>query len=210
MTLENKLDKKIVFATNNLGKLKEAREICAPFGIQLLSINDVRAMHRELPEYREPEEGEVSYFENAKIKARACFDWCGMPCVGDDSGLEVEALGWGPGIISARYAGSGATARTNKDKLLLELANSSTRSARMRCVLCFKVSAILERCFEGVLECKIATEERGQGGFGYDPLLIVTGTDRTLAELKDSGFDIATHRALAFRKLAAQVEDLVH
>ena len=197
---------KLVFATNNPGKLSEGREIAAPFGFQIVSLEEVGKLNPNLAPYAEPEEGEKSYFENAKLKAQSCFNWCGLPSIGDDSGVEVEVMGGAPGITSARYAGVGSSTAMNKAKLLKALERTENRRAKMRCVLCMVDTKGISPMFEGILECDIATQERGRGGFGYDPLLVVAGTGKTLAEHKDVGINVKTHRALAFEKLLYELK----
>ena len=149
----------------------------------------------------EVEENGASYAENAALKARAFFSWCGQATLADDSGLEVAALNSGPGVHTARYAGPAASDAQNREKLLRELAAVSNRAACYRASLHLIESSGAVSLAEGRLDGSIAHAERGQGGFGYDPIFILAGGDKTLAELKEAGCVVKTHRILALEKL---------
>ena len=146
-----------------------------------------------------PETGETLE-ENAVIKARAVAAHTGHPAVADDTGLEVDALGGAPGVHTARYAGEGATYADNRAALLAALAGVVDRAARFRTVVAFADPGGRLVTAEGVLEGRIAEEERGNGGFGYDPVFDVDG--RTLAEVGEAEKNRISHRARALEALA--------
>lgn len=158
--------KRIVFATANRGKLREAAEILGP-GFEVLSPADLGIDG-------DVEENGASLKENSLIKARHVYGLTGLDCFADDTGLEVDALGGAPGIYSARYAGEGHDSGANMAKLLSELEKlgpDAGRSARFRTV----VTLILggkEYFFDGTVEGSIARERSGSGGFGYDPIFV--------------------------------------
>jgi XTP/dITP diphosphohydrolase len=143
-----------------------------------------------------------SFEGNAEKKARTAFELTGLPSVGDDSGLEVLALGNAPGVRSARYAGEHDDA-ANREKLLREMRDIEDRRARFRCVLVYlgekKIVA------EGECRGEILRAPRGENGFGYDPLFLVEGTGRSMAELAMEEKNRLSHRAQAFAKLVQQL-----
>lgn len=143
---------------------------------------------------------------NARLKALALVDATGEAAVADDTGLEVEALGGAPGIYAARYSGEGATYASNVAKLLREMEGVADRRARFRTVALLARPNGTEVVAEGVLDGTIATEARGQGGFGYDPVFIPEGVDgRTLAEMTPDEKNAISHRGRAFRALASKL-----
>jgi XTP/dITP diphosphohydrolase len=123
----------------------------------------------------------------------------GLPCLADDSGLEVEALGGRPGVHSARYAGGMRSDRANIERLLAEMEGVDHRAARFRTVLAF-VDHGVEQLFEGCIEGWITAECRGYGGFGYDPIFIPMGKDITFAEMTNTEKSLISHRAIAVNK----------
>jgi len=164
---------KLVFATNNVHKLKEVQSMLEE-GIGLLSLNDIDC-EDELPETAHTFEG------NALQKAQYVYDKFGMNCFADDSGLEVEALHGSPGIYSARYAGTLNNA-DNLARLLLEMKDETNRRARFRTA----VVSIIDgetKTFEGIINGTLTTETKGVKGFGYDPVFIPEGDSRTFAEM---------------------------
>ena len=191
----------IVFATSNRGKIADVRNFVGSIGIEILSPDQIVG-RGEPPAV---EEGTTSYGENAGLKAAAYLRWSGVPSIGDDTGLEVEALGGAPGIISARFAGVGATSRQNTEKLLGLLHGASNRRALFRAVLVLALPEGTRYEAEGILEGSIAREPRGGGGFGYDNVFEVAGTGKTLAELKEAGGGVMTHRHRALRALLDQI-----
>jgi XTP/dITP diphosphohydrolase len=145
-----------------------------------------------------PSEGDRSYAENALVKARALYAVVGVPAIGDDSGLEVDALDGAPGIRSARFAGEKAGDAENNALLLKRLrgVESARRTARFRCVLAM-VSANGDLVVEGACEGVILQAPRGRAGFGYDPLFVPAGESRTFAELPEAEKDRVSHRGRA-------------
>lgn len=180
----------IIFATNNAHKLEEVRQILSG-RFRVISLSEA-GIHSEIPEDFDTLE------ENALQKAEYIFDRTGIPTFADDTGLEVEALGGKPGVYSARYAGDDANPVNNVKKLLYELENKTNRRARFRCVIAW-VSTEEKRCFEGIVNGAITPERSGDGGFGYDPVFIPEGYDKTFAELPAETKNNISHRGKAVR-----------
>ena len=196
LSLYKKLKKmKLVFATNNQHKLDEVRQITAPYGIEIVSLADIHCQE-EIPETAETLEG------NAWQKAHFLQEKYGMDCFADDTGLEVEVLHNAPGVYSARYAGPGHDSEANMEKLLQNLAGEKNRKARFRTVIALTIGG-KEYTFEGIVSGKITTEKRGEGGFGYDPIFMPDGYDKTFAELGNDVKNQISHRAQAVGKLGA-------
>ena len=193
----------VLFATSNEHKVGEVRAILAPLGIAVRSLGDLA----RAPE--EPVEDGATFEDNARLKARYYARELGVTCVAEDSGLEVDALGGAPGVYSARYSGEGGPRsqrdRANNEKLLRELAGvpAERRQARFVCVASVadpqgRILAEARGTYEGL----IATEARGSGGFGYDPLLFLPDRGCTSAELSPEEKHAHSHRGQAFRILA--------
>jgi XTP/dITP diphosphohydrolase len=198
----------ILFASTNRGKFREVEEVARSFGINLVSPLDLTGsdyrrfgLTAPLAPPPEVEENADTYIGNAKLKADAYFEWSGIPSLSDDTGLEVDALNGAPGLYSARYGGPGCTPETNIDRLLGNLQNQTSRSARFYCVLYLRFDPSNSLTAEATLEGEILRERRGGGGFGYDSVFKVQGSESTLAELKSSGEVVDTHRIIACRKL---------
>ncbi|WP_418982410.1 RdgB/HAM1 family non-canonical purine NTP pyrophosphatase [Alistipes sp.] len=190
---------KILFATNNAHKLAEVQAVLGP-AFTLLTPRDC-GVEEEIPEEQPTLEG------NASQKAHYLLRRTGLDCFADDTGLEVEALGGAPGVHSARYATDGHDFDANKRLLLENLAGQNNRRARFRTV----VSLLLdgkELQFEGIVEGRILEEERGQEGFGYDPLFVPDGCDKTFAEMSADEKNAVSHRGRAIRKLAAYLHSI--
>jgi XTP/dITP diphosphohydrolase len=193
------LPPRLVLATGNPGKLREMREILAPWQV------DVRLLS-EFTGGAADETG-VSFVENALLKARFAAEIAGLPAIADDSGLEVDALGGAPGIYSARFAGPGADDAANNVRLLreLEAVPDAARGARYRCAMVYlhgpldAAPVICEASWEG----RIARLPRGNGGFGYDPLFLVGEGQGTAAELEPVRKNRESHRGQALRALVA-------
>ena len=177
-------------ATANAGKTAEYRELLA--GLPY----DVRTLH-EYPGLSLPPEGAASYEENARAKARAAGRATGAVALGDDSGLEVEALGGRPGVASARYGGPGLDDPERVSRLLAELAGAASRVARFRCVLALVAPWGAEAIVEGVVEGVLTEAPRGSGGFGYDPVFLLPEVGRTFAELARGEKHRLSHRGRA-------------
>lgn len=184
----------ILLATNNAHKAEEIRAVLSDFaGIHVI-------MPRDLPTpIPEPEEDGRTLEENAYIKAREIHDATGLPVVADDTGLEVAALHGAPGVFSARYAGPDATYQDNCHALLNALADETAdRSARFRTVLCY-VDGERTLFAEGSVAGTIIANERGEEGFGYDPIFQPEGFDRTFAEMSREEKNGISHRGNALR-----------
>jgi len=191
-----------VLASANPGKLRELAALLAPSGFELLSqtalgIDSVA-------------ETGSTFLENALIKARHAAAAAQLPALADDSGIEVDALGGRPGVLSARFAGEGASDAANLAHLLGELAGvpEARRTARYQCVVVWVRSADdpAPLTGSGTWEGRIALTPRGSGGFGYDPAFIPEGERRTAAELSAEDKNRVSHRALALRALVAALE----
>ena len=187
------MKRKLVFATNNAHKLEEVASILGD-QVELLSLNDI-GCQADIPETAETLEG------NALLKSSYIYKNYHLDCFADDTGLEVETLNGAPGVYSARYAGGeGHDAQANMLKLLHELDGKENRKAQFRTA----ISLILdgkEYLFEGVIKGEIIKEKRGDSGFGYDPVFMPEGYDRTFAELGNDIKNQISHRALAVQKL---------
>jgi len=182
----------IVFATNNKHKVREISDLLDK-NFTLLSLADLN-ITEEIPEEAETLE------ENALFKARYVHEKTGLNVFADDTGLEVSALGGAPGVYSARYAGEGRSFDDNIEKLLREMQNATDRSARFRTVIALILNGT-EYLFEGTVEGEIIRERRGYGGFGYDPVFLAAGYDRTFAEIPLGEKNRISHRAKAVRHL---------
>ena len=182
---------KIVFATGNAHKLKEIQEIAEGSGIEFI-----------LPaEGFNPVENGKTFEENSLIKAKEAARVSKLPALADDSGLCVEALNGAPGIHSARYA---ETAQARIDKLLKAIAPYTNRKAEFVCSMTLvDENGNLLHSTLGICKGEIARTQAGQGGFGYDPIFIVEGTNKTMAELSDSRKNEISHRGRALRKMLA-------
>jgi XTP/dITP diphosphohydrolase len=195
---------KLVLASTNPHKLREIREILEPLGVE------IRGLDEAGPPVPEPVEAEATFEANARLKAVTYARALGQPCLADDSGLEVDALGGAPGVRSARYAGLGATRdqrdQANRKKLIAELRKLGevSRSARLVCALCLS-DATGHVLFEarGTLEGLIQDEPRGGNGFGYDAHLFLPGVGKTAAELSPAELNARSHRGAAVRLLHA-------
>lgn len=185
--------KKIVFATNNKHKLDEIRKI-TDGSLQILGLADIHCED-------EIEETGTTLEENALLKARYVKEKYGYDCFADDTGLEVEALGGAPGVYSSRYAGEACNPADNMAKLLHELAGVKNRNARFRTVITLLIGDEMH-FFEGVVNGQIIEEQRGEAGFGYDPVFVPEGKDQTFAELGNDVKNQISHRALATYQLA--------
>jgi XTP/dITP diphosphohydrolase len=168
---------KLLLASANRGKLRELRAILEGLPVELVGLDDAGA--GEPPQVEETGD---TFLENALLKARAYADWSGLAAVADDSGLEVDALGGAPGVRSARYAGQGASDQANLDP------------------------AAGEWHAEAAWEGRLLDAPRGTGGFGYDPVFVPDGWDRTSAEVDQATKDAASHRGKAFRALRPAIE----
>ncbi|MDE6023628.1 MAG: RdgB/HAM1 family non-canonical purine NTP pyrophosphatase, partial [Muribaculaceae bacterium] len=179
---------KLVMATNNAGKLREARAIAGD-KLEILSLEDI-GYHHDIPETADTLEG------NALIKVRAIKDACGLDCFADDTGLMVDALGGAPGVHTARYAGEDCNPDKNIDLMLKNMEGVKDRQARFRTCVALSLNGE-EHLFEGTAEGSIATERSGSHGFGYDPIFISAETGKCFADMTDEDKNAISHRGRA-------------
>lgn len=190
---------KILFATNNAHKLAEVRAVLGD-DFTLVTPRDC-GVTEEVPETQPTLEG------NAAQKARYLYERTGCDCFADDTGLEVEVLGGAPGVHSARYATDGHDFAANNRLLLRNLEGAANRRARFRTVICLILGGE-EHFFEGIVEGRIAERESGTEGFGYDPLFVPEGSDRSFARMSAEEKNALSHRGRAVRRLADYLHKL--
>ena len=183
---------KLVFATNNLNKLSEIRALVSS-EIEILSLQDINC-NKELPETNPTLE------ENALQKAKYIFENYGFNCFADDTGLEIDALGGEPGVYSARYAGKDCNSEDNIKKVLDKLKGKEERGAIFRTIISLIIDGE-ETLFEGACKGKITNTKNGFEGFGYDPIFISDGCDKTFAEMTKQEKGAISHRGKAVKKL---------
>jgi XTP/dITP diphosphohydrolase len=198
----------ILLATTNRGKIAELKSLLGDLPLELLPMSTV------LPTLPPIIEDGATFEANALIKARTAGDAAMMVTIAEDAGLDVDALGGRPGVRSARFAKEGATDAENNAELLASLAEveDDQRTARFRCVIVLRDpwnEAQPEILAEGRCEGMIARQARGTGGFGYDPLFVVAGEGRTMAELSDEEKNTKSHRARAVQMLRPALEALI-
>jgi XTP/dITP diphosphohydrolase len=197
------LPERIALATRNGHKLRELRRICADWPVAWVSVED-----RDPADFPDVDETGDTYLENAALKARAVAEALGVAAMADDSGIEVDALGGKPGPRSARYAGQDASDEQNLAALIQAIRGvpASGLTARYRCVaaLAMPDGALVHA--DGTCEGTLRTRPGGTRGFGYDPIFVPVGWDRTMAELTDEEKDRISHRGRAFRALRALLE----
>ncbi|HOW41613.1 MAG TPA: RdgB/HAM1 family non-canonical purine NTP pyrophosphatase [Bacteroidales bacterium] len=189
---------KFVFASNNDHKIKEIRSI--------LGDSHTALSLRELNIFDDIPEEEPNLEGNALAKARYIHRLTGMNVFADDTGLEVDALGGLPGVKSARFAGENKDFSANIDKLLAMLGSNNNRKARFRTIIALILNDN-EYLFEGIVEGTIIDERRGSEGFGYDPVFIPSGKNRTFAEMELSEKNTISHRGRALEKLRKFLEE---
>ncbi|HEV3474146.1 MAG TPA: RdgB/HAM1 family non-canonical purine NTP pyrophosphatase [Actinomycetota bacterium] len=190
---------RILLATRNPGKISEIRRICSDWPVRWLTHEDVR--------WPDVEETETTYLDNALLKARAAAEATGQPALADDSGIEVDALGGAPGPRSARFAGPDASDEENLRALIRAVAGipRGGRTARYRAIAAVVWPDGREVWTEGVCEGSLETKPRGTGGFGYDPIFMPGGDDRTMAQLSAAEKDRISHRGRALRALGERL-----
>lgn len=203
--METNINMKIVAATNNNHKVKELTALFEGTDARLVTLNEIGFTDEII------EDGE-NFLENARIKAMAVHKATGLACVADDSGLCVDALGGEPGIYSARYAsenGENSDDEKNKQKLLLKLKDvpDNERTARFISALCFIDTDGTEVSAIGKCEGIITRDERGEGGFGYDPLFFFPSFGKTFGELSQEEKNSVSHRANAVKILKEKLSE---
>ena len=183
----------LVFATNNQHKIDEAQDIVKG-KLKLISL-------KEAGVDIDVDETETTFRGNAWLKAQAVWELTGLPCVADDSGLCVEALGGEPGVYSSRYAGEAGNHTKNNEKLLCEMLEKADRRAFFTTVLCLVGLEDTPIYIEGRVNGVILTEIQGRDGFGYDPLFCPDGDNRSFAEMSAAEKNAMSHRGRAFQSL---------
>ena len=193
--------KRLIIASNNAGKLREFKELLAPYGFDAVSMREA-GFNEEIIE-----DGET-FEENAHIKARAVFEATGEPTIADDSGLEIDFLDGAPGVYSARYAGEGATDADRCAKVLNEMHGVARelRDARFVCTIYFIYAEDDEYSVRGEVCGYIGDEPLGDNGFGYDPIFMVSD-DESMATISEDEKNRISHRAVAFQKLSEILEE---
>ena len=189
---------KLVFATNNKHKLQEVRDIVGN-RVEVLSLSDIGCCD-DIPETADTLQG------NALIKARHIYGKYGLDCFADDTGLEVEALGGAPGVYSARYAGEECDSEANMRKLLENLTGKSNRNAQFRTVIALIIDG-KEMLFDGIVKGTIATEKKGDSGFGYDPIFIPEGHAESFAQMSGEKKNSMSHRFRATQQLGDYLKE---
>jgi len=185
---------KLIFATNNQHKVEEI-QFAIGNGIEVVSLKEA-GINIDIPEPH------YSLEANASEKSKTIYQLTGTDCFSEDTGLEVEALNGEPGVRSARYAGEDKAFEKNIEKLLLKLGNNTNRKARFRTVISL-ISGGKEFLFEGVCEGEISVVRKGGKGFGYDPVFIPAGSDRSFAEMSMEEKNKFSHRKKAVDKMIA-------
>lgn len=190
---------KLVFASNNKNKIQEIQAL-VPNTFQIVSLEDIGCFE-DIPETADTIEG------NAILKANYVTSNYGYDCFADDTGLEVEALNGAPGVYSARYAGEQKDANDNMDKLLSELKDKSNRKANFKTVIALNLNG-KQNLFTGIINGKIIKEKIGTNGFGYDPIFVADGFDKTFAELSMEEKSTISHRGIAVKELILFLQKL--
>ena len=183
---------KLVFASNNKNKIQEIQAL-VPSVIQIVSLEEIGCTE-DIPETADTIEG------NAILKANYVTEKYGYNCFADDTGLEVDALNGAPGVYSARYAGEQKDANDNMDKLLDELKDKSNRKANFKTVIALNLNG-KQNLFTGIINGKIIEEKIGTNGFGYDPIFVADGYEKTFAELTMEEKSTISHRGIAVKEL---------
>ena len=190
---------KLVFASNNKNKIQEIQAL-VPNIIQIVSLEEIGCIE-DIPETADTIEG------NAILKANYVTEKYGYDCFADDTGLEVDALNGAPGVYSARYAGEQKDANDNMDKLLSELKDESNRKANFKTVIALNLNG-KQNLFTGIINGKIIEEKIGTNGFGYDPIFVADGFDKTFAELSMEEKSTISHRGIAVKELILFLQKL--
>jgi XTP/dITP diphosphohydrolase len=194
---------RLLLATSNMGKAQEMRDLLDPLGIEILTPSDLGLR-------LEVEEAGATFAENATSKAEAFSAASGLAAVADDSGLVVDALGGWPGVHSARFGGPGLDDADRVHRLLEAMRDvpRHQRAARFVSAIALSRPGKPTILFEGTVEGSVATEPRGSGGFGYDPVFLYSATGQTLAEMGHDAKSEVSHRGKAMRKLVDHLQGL--
>jgi XTP/dITP diphosphohydrolase len=191
----------LLIATTNPGKIREIRAILLGAPVELVTLDS-------LDPIAEPEETGQTFSENARLKALYYNQATGLPTVGEDSGLEIDALDGAPGVLSARWEGTNYQVKFRRIYELLRERGKTGSAARFVCAVAFANDGRIEYEVEGTVEGEIAPEPRGSNGFGYDPVFLYPPLGRTLAEVTDEVKTSLSHRGSAFRALRRHLIDL--
>ncbi len=195
---------KLIFASNNQHKIEElkafTRNESNSYQIEIISMKDA-GIDIDIPEPH------ATLEENASEKSWTIYNLTGSSCFSEDTGLEIEALNGEPGVKSARYAGETRSFKDNIDKVLQKLANKTNRSARFRAVISLIIDG-KETQFQGICNGKIIDTPKGTEGFGYDPIFIPDGSDRSFAEMPVEEKNQFNHRTKAAAKLVAFLQNM--
>lgn len=189
--------KNLVFATGNSHKLQEVQGLFKE-GFALSCLKDVN-ITEEIPETAD------NLVDNALQKAWYVYNKCGIPCFADDTGLEVDALNGAPGVYSARYAGEQKDSKLNMLLLLKNMTGKENRNARFRTIIAYIDENAQEHIFEGEIRGKIIENMAGENGFGYDPIFVPEGYDKTFAQLSSETKNKISHRARAMEKFLSYI-----
>lgn len=192
-------EKTLLFVSSNEHKVEEIRQLL-PLKYKLIGLHDIK-WTADIPEPYD------TFEDNAKAKVSIVYAASGVPCFADDSGLEVDALDGRPGVFSARYAGEKRDSLDNLEQVLEELRSESQRTARFVAVIAYQPNHNEVYFFRGQVEGTIAYQPGGNGGFGYDPIFIPSGFDRTFGELSPLVKNMISHRAIAIRKFRDFLSD---
>lgn len=198
---------KILLASNNKGKVAEFQEMFERIGHEIISLADAKINI-------DVEETGTTYFENAYLKAKTLFDLTGMPTLADDSGLSVLALQGRPGVYSARYAGNNATADENNLRLLKEMSNvtDGKRGCAFVCELVFIADDLPTTTpylhTTGQVVGEVIREKRGDGGFGYNPVVYYPPFEKTFAEMSSEEKNQISHRSEALKRMLMKLEEV--
>lgn len=197
-----KLDRPLVLATKNKGKVSEFKDLFRGFDFEVKSLNDFGPIPPVI------EDGET-FEDNAVKKAQLTAKLLGLPAIADDSGLTVKALGGEPGVFSARYAGEGATDEANNIKLLRAMREIEQREAAFICILAIAVPRGPTLIYEGACEGLIAQEISGNQGFGYDPLFYYPPLNKTFAQMSPAEKNSVSHRGRAMAELKGELDKVL-
>jgi XTP/dITP diphosphohydrolase len=185
---------KLIFATNNQHKVEEIRAVLPPY-FEILTLKET-GIDIDIPEPHDTLEA------NAREKAITIYHMTNIACFSEDTGLEVEALNGEPGVHSARYAGEDKSFQNNVEKLLFQLKDKESREAQFRTVICLIIEGNMD-FFEGICKGRIIAEQKGSEGFGYDPIFVPDGAEKTFAEMSREEKNQYSHRRKAVDKLVS-------
>lgn len=194
---------RVILASNNQNKLREMQAILSPLGWEILRMSDIGLAV-------DPDENGETFEENSKIKAVAVMEASGLPAIADDSGVEVDALNGDPGVHSARYGGEACPDDKARNRFLLknmEQVPDGKRSGRFVSVITMAMPDGRIYSARGTLEGEILREEKGDGGFGYDPLFFIPTENLTMAEITPERKNQISHRAVALRKFVDIIKE---